>query len=716
MVSSKGRPLNWLIDLRRVFLQGDTLERIAREFWALYANEPRFQIAGMETAAIPLLLAVMIFAPPSRAGLNSFIIRKERKSSGPCNSIEGAVTQEPIVLVDDVINSGSSAERARSVVAQSGHRVWKMFAVVDYRSRQGLRWRLEHDIEVASLFTLADFDLKLRDDPSPPPLRFRQLWQTQIAGGNPLMIVPKSAPVLSGNRLYRGCDVGKMQAFDTDTGAVVWEYQAWGVARKGILCSPVLHDERLYFGASNGVLYCLDAATGREVWSQPYGEWVGAAPIIVPEHRLVYFGIEYAHPGAQGSIGAFDMDSGAKVWERQVVSLQHGSPAYWKEGDLILWGTADHEMTALEARSGRIVWTFPTRGSVKCAPSIDAARRLVAFASFDTSIYVLDVASGRKLGEWASGEICYTTPLFVGNRLFCGSGDRHLYVIDLDRMEVTKKIELHARVYSSPRWVGGRVIVATCGGVVVELDPDTLETTGRLQLPDAITNAIAATVDGQRIFVSTCMNHLYAFERLDTRTPMVPGTEFPASAANVDSVENFRLIAADPDIESLRQEILSQPEMWQVNTHRQDTVSVQRETESIFLRAVRRPKDTLIPTEDSHESQLTPYAARYPVTLRWLEAFASERHAALSRVLIAKLKPRSQVYRHYDKGEYYRIRDRYHLVISSPSGSPMVCGNEQVVMREGELWWFDNKKPHESFNHSDEGRIHLIFDLLASAP
>ena len=33
-------------------------------------------------------------------------------------------------------------------------------------------------------------------------------------------------------------------------------------------------------------------------------------------------------------------------------------------------------------------------------------------------------------------------------------------------------------------------------------------------------------------------------------------------------------------------------------------------------------------------------------------------------------------------------------------------------MREGELWWFDNKQVHEAFNDAQAERIHLIFDLL----
>lgn len=34
-------------------------------------------------------------------------------------------------------------------------------------------------------------------------------------------------------------------------------------------------------------------------------------------------------------------------------------------------------------------------------------------------------------------------------------------------------------------------------------------------------------------------------------------------------------------------------------------------------------------------------------------------------------------------------------------------------MREGQLWWFDNRQVHEARNDGKEERIHLIFDLLA---
>lgn len=513
MIAPNGSSQDWLIDLRRVFLDREILQSIAAAFWARFEGRGPFQIAGMETAAIPLLTAIMLKAPENRP-VNAFIIRKERKTYGLGNSIEGTVTDEPVILVDDILNSGFSAEKAYQSVTQAGHSVREIFVVIDYKSAKGLRWREQRGILVDALFFLGDFDLKLGGRSHTPSQKYRELWKAIVSQGNPYHVVPKSTPLLANNRIFRGCDAGVMHCFDADTGNIVWAFQARGsLPQKGIWSSPCVHDGRLYFGAYNGVLYCLDEQTGKEVWAQPCAEWIGASPLAVGKHGLIYIGLEYERPWGKGGIAAFDLKTGRKVWERPAKKYQHGSPAYWEPGDLIIWGTADHEMNALRPATGEIVWSFPTRRSVKYAPAIDEKRGLVAFASFDKSIYALDAATGSRLGEWETEDICYTTPLIMGDRLFCGSGDRHLYIIDLQTMGLIKKLDMAARVYSSPRAIGNRVIFGTNGGRVIELDAETLEIEGVLQLPDAITNAIAISPNEDRIYASSYMNHLFAFER-----------------------------------------------------------------------------------------------------------------------------------------------------------------------------------------------------------
>jgi aspartyl/asparaginyl beta-hydroxylase (cupin superfamily) len=172
----------------------------------------------------------------------------------------------------------------------------------------------------------------------------------------------------------------------------------------------------------------------------------------------------------------------------------------------------------------------------------------------------------------------------------------------------------------------------------------------------------------------------------------------------------LRLIASDIPVAPFLAEIQAHEDAWAVDTSRQDTIFVQRETNTIFLRnAVERPD---LGGNENQESVATKISENFPIAMAFLNDFANVERGSLSRAMIVRLKPVSPVDLHIDNGSYYLIRDRYHLVVRSASGSLFRCGDEHVRMREGELWWFNNKQPHCAFNDADEWRIHFIFDLL----
>ena len=178
-------------------------------------------------------------------------------------------------------------------------------------------------------------------------------------------------------------------------------------------------------------------------------------------------------------------------------------------------------------------------------------------------------------------------------------------------------------------------------------------------------------------------------------------------------MQHFTRIAEGVDTRPLLAELDAEPDMWFADTSRQRKVRCQRNTLNIFLRA---PKKPLPPgaknANDVHESRRMRAAAKFPRTLAFCESIAEEWGAALGRAALVDLLPKSRVYPHIDTGAYYRIRDRLHLVLRSPEGSPLAAGEETVVMREGELWVFNNKVKHSAENPSQEPRVHLIFDLL----
>ena len=282
--------------------------------------------------------------------------------------MEGQITNEPIVLVDDVLNSGKSLEKARAVLAREGHRLAEVFVVVDYLSQKGLAWRHHHGIKVTSLFTLADFQLALGTNAAPPPQRFVLRWRVDVAGAFPFHVVPKSAPLIVGDCVHFGTDAATYHAVDLASGRQRWSFKTTGVHRKGIWSSAAHHENKLFFGAYNGDFYCLDVASGTEIWRSPLCEWIGSSPLVVPRHDIVIVGLEYERPNAQGSMAALSIRTGEKVWEHPLRVYQHGSAAYFASQDLAICGTNDHSILALRAASGEVAWEFPTPNALSNVP------------------------------------------------------------------------------------------------------------------------------------------------------------------------------------------------------------------------------------------------------------------------------------------------------------------------------------------------------------
>ncbi len=174
----------------------------------------------------------------------------------------------------------------------------------------------------------------------------------------------------------------------------------------------------------------------------------------------------------------------------------------------------------------------------------------------------------------------------------------------------------------------------------------------------------------------------------------------------------FRRLRSNMNTQPFLDEIESLPEAWSLSIGRQKKIKVQREAEAIPLRGLVKSKINGRKRFDVHESRFTTTSRHFVGACAFLKAFAKEQKAELGRAKIVRLMPGRRVYPHIDRGAYYRPRDRYHLILQSPTGSYLKSGDEEVRMREGELWWFDNKQVHEAFNDGGAARIHLIFDML----
>ncbi len=174
----------------------------------------------------------------------------------------------------------------------------------------------------------------------------------------------------------------------------------------------------------------------------------------------------------------------------------------------------------------------------------------------------------------------------------------------------------------------------------------------------------------------------------------------------------FKRIQAGLAVQPYLAEIAGIDDAWAEVTGRQDKIAVQREALAIPIRGVRKSKIYGRARRDVHESRWTSGSVKYPKIRAFLKDTASTLNCQLGRAKVVCLPAGRKVYPHVDRGEYYRLRGRYHFVLKSSLGSWLKAADEEVRMREGELWWFDNDQMHEAENDGEEDRVHIIFDLL----
>jgi len=118
-------------------------------------------IAGLTLGADPVAYAIAYASGLSARSVRAFTVRKEPKTHGTGQLIEGPFAPgDRVAIVEDVITTGVSALRAASAVASNGGIVAGVLAVVD-RNEGGRETLQERGFPVIALTTAADIVARL---------------------------------------------------------------------------------------------------------------------------------------------------------------------------------------------------------------------------------------------------------------------------------------------------------------------------------------------------------------------------------------------------------------------------------------------------------------------------------------------------------------------------------------------------------------------------
>lgn len=256
---------------------------------------------------------------------------------------------------------------------------------------------------------------------------------------------------------------------------VSWQYPIQGV----IMSPPLISGKTIYFGSlgdtRQGAFYALEKETGREIWVIPLKGGVGSSPILVND--MVCFGTE------DGIFQCLGQDDGIVKWEFTPAqrnlnanecgncALKLNNPAF--DGDTIYVGSHDHNLYALDARNGQLLWSFPANGYVFNAPAL--RNGILYVGSQDGNIYVLDTKSGRETHHYSipsrneagkeSG--VYGTPIVDTGTIYAINGT--LTAVDLETGAIKWQV-LGSSIYEDQIMgnlilFGNIIIVSTTGKI-----------------------------------------------------------------------------------------------------------------------------------------------------------------------------------------------------------------------------------------------------------
>ncbi len=148
------------------------------------------------------------------------------------------------------------------------------------------------------------------------------------------------------------------------------------------------------FGQKSGIYWALNPDNGDVIWSTPVG------------------------PGATlGGIEWGTATDGNRIYV--AISNSDSLPYTLTSGQKITWGA----WTALDVATGKIIWQTPdptTGGSDRS--SVSVANGVMYAGSYTGQMYALDAQTGKVLWSFASGGSVIDGPSIVDGSLYWGSG------------------------------------------------------------------------------------------------------------------------------------------------------------------------------------------------------------------------------------------------------------------------------------------------------
>lgn len=328
----------------------------------------------------------------------------------------------------------------------------------------------------------------------------------------------------TGSAMFRGgaLHLGAYPAAKGSYAGIAWRVQTGGPVRS----SPVVVGNTVYVGSTDGRVYALDAASGAVRWQYDAGSSVSATPAVAGGVVVI--------EAIDGSVHGISQTTGRRNW--RIITGTDARLAWGYEsgdnwtssptviGNMVLVGSGDGALYALDLATGRTRWKAATRGRIRSTPAVSGDQ--VVVGSFDGHVYSFDRTSGKEKWRFATDGVNFasdtfgydrksiqSSPAIAGDLVLAGARDGYFYGIDLatgkERWRVDHKISW---VNCSPAIADGMAFIGSSDAQFLQAVD--LKTGAERWRADTLGVIWASpSVAGNVVYTPTTRGPLYAFDK-----------------------------------------------------------------------------------------------------------------------------------------------------------------------------------------------------------
>jgi len=250
-------------------------------------------------------------------------------------------------------------------------------------------------------------------------------------------------PTLGATQVFVASDIGNthyLRAINAKTGTLIWQYTRDQPPECMCSQASILSGGLLFAQSDGHSLYAFapsGAAPSKRLWQFPGDGAPLTAPVVAD--GLVVFG------SGDHNVYALDAKTGAVKWTGTTGYVFTAAPAI-AEGTVVI-GDQGGNIDGFDLKSGKSLWS-DAAGNVDVAAVIDGDTAYLV--TEDHNLYALNIATGNTLWQYAMDDYATFSPVLAGGLVIAANRAGELVAINASSGKLAWETDLNGTPFSQP--------------------------------------------------------------------------------------------------------------------------------------------------------------------------------------------------------------------------------------------------------------------------